>query len=60
MMTSQLPSADSVRQRIAECRIELAALKRLLRAIKAAQEAQEARQRREGFTPGKEVALAPI
>lgn len=43
---------DDVLARIAACREELAALKRLLRAVRAAQQAEEARGRREASSYG--------
>jgi hypothetical protein len=44
--TATVPDPATIRQRIDDCRQELAALKRLLRLSKAAQEVDAARGRR--------------
>jgi hypothetical protein len=50
--TLSLPTPDVIQERIAACRDELAALKKLLRAAKAASAADEARRRRQAPRKG--------
>jgi hypothetical protein len=42
----KLPQPDQIVQRLQACRVEIAALKKLLKLSQAAQDAERARQRR--------------
>jgi hypothetical protein len=51
MNTPPLPDLNVIRQRMACCRQELAALRKLLRLALAAREADEARRQRDALPP---------